>query len=160
MSWRKLQIKKKLINRLLFISTDSERHVLKLQGEEVSNSLPWHPGNVVRYHRKINHPISPERAENWKLTLFSPDSTSAPVCVVFIVLFLLWPHNFPYWTLCHYWLFFVLLLLLLLSSRELKRMSMKIMPFPVSQILSSLGEQMALIRHYKVFKVNLAIIVQ
>lgn len=55
---------KKQINRLLFISTDSERDVLKLQREEVSNSLLWHPGNVVRYHRKIKHPISPERAEN------------------------------------------------------------------------------------------------
>lgn len=37
---------------------------------------------------------------------------------------------------------------------------MKIMPFLLSQILSSPGEQMALIRHYTVFKGNLAIIVQ
>lgn len=47
----------------------------------------------------LSHPISPDNVENGKLTVFSPDFTSAPVCCIycffFFILFLLWPHIFP-----------------------------------------------------------------
>lgn len=73
------------------------------------------PGVLVMLYvaiANLSHPISPDNVENGKLTVFSPDFTSAPVCCIycfvffFFILFLLWPHIFPYWALCHYWFIF------------------------------------------------------
>ncbi len=102
MSWRKLQLKSKLIHCFLYPLTLKGMSKLKTARrgslEAYFTVQILFPGVLVKVYvttANISHPISTERAEDGKLTLFSPDLTSVPVCCIYFLLFLLWPHIFP-----------------------------------------------------------------
>lgn len=91
-SWRKLQLKGKLINCFLFPLTlkgmSKPKTARRGSLEAYFTVQILFPGILVMLYvtfANISHPISTDRkAENGKHTLFSPDLTSVPVCVVFI----------------------------------------------------------------------------
>lgn len=103
MSWRKLQITKQT-NKLLFISTDSERDVqMSIFNERKpwsilysSSSLLWRPGNVVCCHCKLkpSH-LTRECGKQKAHILLSWVHFCTSLLYLLVFLFLLWPHIFP-----------------------------------------------------------------
>lgn len=103
MSWRKLQLKSKLINCFLFPLTLKGMSKLNCKERKTwsilysSNSLPRCAGNVVCYHCK--HKPSHLNRESGKLkthTFLSRfDFCTSLLYLLFIFIFLLWPHIFP-----------------------------------------------------------------
>lgn len=120
MSWRKLQIKKQT-NKLLFISTDSERDVqMSIFNERKSwsilyssSSLLWRPGNVVCCHCKLKPSHLTRECGKQKahiLLSWVHFCTSLLYLLVFFFFFFCCGLIFPHWALCHYWYFFFFLL--------------------------------------------------
>lgn len=106
MSWRKLQIKKQT-NKLLFISTDSERDVqMSIFNERKSwsilyssSSLLWRPGNVVCCHCKLKPSHLTRECGKQKahilLSWVHFCTSLLYLLVFFFCFFLLWPDISP-----------------------------------------------------------------
>lgn len=98
------------------------------------------PGVLVMLYvaiANLSHPISTDNAENGKLTVFSPDFNSAPVCCIYCFCFFFFiffvfavASYFPHWALCHNWFLFFNSFLVFLSSQT--EVCLKIMPFPIT----------------------------
>lgn len=145
MSWRKVQLKSKLINCFLFPLTLKGMSKLNCKERKTwsilhgSNSLPRRPGNVVRYQCK--HKPSHLNRESGKLkahTLLSRfDFCTSLLYLLFFYFFFAVASFSPLGTVPLIYFFFVLLF-----SHKLRSVSMKIMPFPImSQHLGSLGNK-------------------